>query len=40
MFRLRYFILKQKRKGIARRFAMCRFENKLNQQIVIIYPLR
>ena len=38
MFRLRYLFLTQKR--IARRFAMCRFENKLNQQIVIIYPLR
>ena len=40
MFRLRYLFLTQKRKRIARRFAMCRFENRLNQQIVIIYPLR
>ena len=40
MFRLRYLFLKQKRKRIARRFAMCRFENRLNQQVVIIYPLR
>lgn len=38
MFRLRYLFLTQKR--IARRFAMYRFKNKLNQQIVIIYPLR
>ena len=40
MFRLRYLFLKQKRKGIARRFAMCHFENRLNEQVVIIYPLR
>jgi len=40
MFRLRYLFLKQKRKGIARRFAKYRFENRLNEQIVIIYPLR
>jgi len=40
MFRLRYLFLKQKRKEIARRFARYRFENRLNEQVVIIYPLR
>ena len=40
MFRLRYLFLTQKRKGIARRFAMYRFENRLNEQDEIIYPLR
>ncbi len=40
MFRLRYLFLKQKRKRIARRFAMCRFENRLNEQVMIVYPLR
>jgi hypothetical protein len=40
MFRLRYLFLTQKRKRIARRFAKYRFENRLNEQVVIIYPLR